>query len=123
MVFNNGLVLSFHITFIRSFTVRTQSGYKHEWVIAVESPELEALRRSYGLSSKVKGYDFHITLGKQMPVAGSQEERECSIDTTYYEAEAVASVGNFTAVENQAALIIAQSCPNQGVLRLKSDAH
>jgi hypothetical protein len=35
------------------------------WMLRVEAPELEHLRRKYGLSSKLHGHEFHITLGIQ----------------------------------------------------------
>jgi len=34
-------------------------------ILKVESPELEQLREKYGLSPKLKGHDFHITIGKK----------------------------------------------------------
>jgi len=39
------------------------------WLIPVEAPELEKLRKAYGLSPKILDHDFHITLGiKRRPV-------------------------------------------------------
>ena len=35
---------------------------EHVWFISVESPDLEKLRKKYGLSKKHKGHDFHITV-------------------------------------------------------------
>ena len=32
------------------------------WAIEVKSPELQKLRKSYGLSPLPKGYEFHITV-------------------------------------------------------------
>lgn len=42
-------------------------GVSRVWFISVRSPELERLRRSYGLSSKPNEdkYDFHITIGRR----------------------------------------------------------
>lgn len=42
-------------------------GVSRVWFISVRSPELEKLRRSYGLSSKPNDdkYDFHITIGRR----------------------------------------------------------
>lgn len=34
-------------------------------VLEVESPELESLRKKYGLSPLLKGHDFHITVAKK----------------------------------------------------------
>ena len=33
------------------------------WFVGVESKELEKIRDRYGLSKKMKGHDFHITVG------------------------------------------------------------
>lgn len=35
------------------------------WLIPVYAPELEKIRKSYGLSPKIKDHEFHITLGVQ----------------------------------------------------------
>lgn len=35
---------------------------KKIWIFTVESEELENLRERYGLSKKLKGHDFHITI-------------------------------------------------------------
>lgn len=50
-------------------TVKLNKGNKMEklWLLAVAAPELEKLRESYGLSSKLKNHDFHITIGTQVP--------------------------------------------------------
>lgn len=32
------------------------------WFVAIESPELESLRESYGLSKRLNGHDYHITV-------------------------------------------------------------
>lgn len=34
-------------------------------ILEVESPELEALRKRYGLSPKLKGHEFHISLAEK----------------------------------------------------------
>ncbi len=33
------------------------------WILEVESKELEELRKKYGLPAKIKGHNFHITVG------------------------------------------------------------
>lgn len=38
------------------------TGVANVWYLKVDSPELETLRKSYGLLPKRKGYDFHITV-------------------------------------------------------------
>lgn len=35
------------------------------WIITVEAPELEQLRRSYGMKPLLKGHEFHITIGME----------------------------------------------------------
>jgi hypothetical protein len=64
-----GKTFSFTVKEIRSFTLHTRDGLKKLWVMAVSSPELEVLRQKYGLTPKLKNYDFHISLAKQMPKA------------------------------------------------------
>lgn len=56
-------------TLIELRTVKLNKNNKMQklWLIAVEAPELEKLRENYGLSSKLKGHDFHITIGSQVP--------------------------------------------------------
>lgn len=44
------------------FTVDPQRGKMQRiWALEVQSPELEELRRRYGLPPKLRGHDFHIT--------------------------------------------------------------
>ena len=38
-------------------------GVKEVFFVSVKSPELEALRKKYGLSKLLNGHDFHITVG------------------------------------------------------------
>ncbi len=45
-------------------TVRVNNGKL--WLIAVDAPELETLRESYGLSPLLKNHNFHITLGTEV---------------------------------------------------------
>jgi hypothetical protein len=42
-----------------------KSRYSNFVVLQVNSPELENLRKKYGLSPKLFGHDFHISLGKK----------------------------------------------------------
>ena len=39
---------------------------KEVYFISVKSPQLEALRKKYGLSKKLNGHDFHITVAVRM---------------------------------------------------------
>ena len=62
----------FYLNFMNSCEIRTvkltkDNKVKKIWLIAVAAPELEKLRESYGLSSKLKNHDFHITIGTQVP--------------------------------------------------------
>lgn len=75
---------SFEIKEIRSFTNHTRDGLKKHWVIAVSSPELEALRTKYGCAPKLNGHDFHMTLGKQMPSAVEGWEKIESISSLVF---------------------------------------
>lgn len=50
-----------------AFTVKelryVHRGSKRLWLLAVDCPALQLLREHYGLRPKLKGHDFHITLG------------------------------------------------------------
>jgi len=39
--------------------------FKKIWAVEVHSPELEEIRKRYGLSPKLWGHEFHITFGIQ----------------------------------------------------------
>jgi len=38
---------------------------KKVWFLKVDAPELEDIRKSYGLPARIKNHDFHITIGVQ----------------------------------------------------------
>lgn len=38
-------------------------GVSRVWYLTIQSPELEKIRKSYGLEPRRKGYDFHVTFG------------------------------------------------------------
>ncbi len=40
------------------------------YFISVKSPQLEALRKKYGLSKKINGHDFHISVGVRLSKLG-----------------------------------------------------
>jgi hypothetical protein len=61
-----GKEYTFTIREIRSVKILGQKP-KKLWLLAVDAPDLETLRESYGLSSKLKGHDFHITIAYQKP--------------------------------------------------------
>ena len=62
-----GQEFTFTIMEIRTVKLNKDGRLKKLWLIAVSAPELEKLRESYGLASKLKNHDFHITIGTQVP--------------------------------------------------------
>lgn len=62
-----GQEFTFTIKELRTVKLNKDGKMKKLWLLAVAAPELEKLRESYGLPSKLKGHDFHITLGAQVP--------------------------------------------------------
>lgn len=69
-----GQEYSFSVMELRTVKLTKDNKVKKLWLLAVAAPELEALRESYGLSPKLKGHDFHITIGTQLP--GKPQVRE-----------------------------------------------
>lgn len=59
---------TFELKELRYVDRKTHRGNKRLWLLAVDAPGLERLRTHYGLKPKLKGYDFHITLGNEIPV-------------------------------------------------------
>lgn len=119
-----GASFSFFVEEIRSFTLHTKEGLKKLWVIAVSSPELESLREKYGCSPKLKGYDFHITLGKQMPAAqeGWQELETFSLFNFSDEPTVgLSTEGDFVVVEDKDILATAAKVDAVGQLCLKGN--
>lgn len=62
-----GQEYTFSVMELRTVKLNKDGKMKKLWLLAVAAPELEKLRESYGLSSKLKGHDFHITIGTQVP--------------------------------------------------------
>lgn len=62
-----GQEYTFTVIELRTVKLNKDNKVKKLWLIAVAAPELEKLRESYGLSSKLKNHDFHITIGTQVP--------------------------------------------------------
>ncbi len=119
-----GSLFSFDFKEIRSFTLHTRDGLKKLWVIAVDSPELENLRQEYGCSSKLKGYDFHITLGKQMPSAPENWKAVETLSLFNFSdqpAEGLYTQGDFTQVEDDNILSTAVKVDAIGQLKLKGN--
>lgn len=121
-----GQVFHFEVKDIRSFTLHSRDGLKKLWVISTESPELEALRESYGLSPRLKGYDYHITLGKQMPAApeGWQDKHEFSqFDLSEEPTDDLYTEGDFVVVDHPQVLETAKKVNQIGQLCLKSNGY
>lgn len=68
-----GETFTFDVKELRTVKLTRDNKMKKLWLLAVEAPKLEKLREAYGLSSKLKGHDFHITLGYQLPAAKTAE--------------------------------------------------
>lgn len=62
-----GQEFSFDVLELRTIKLKQDKKIKKLWLLAVAAPQLEKLRESYGLSSLLKGHDFHITIGTQVP--------------------------------------------------------
>lgn len=73
-----GQEFTFTIKELRTVKLNKDNKVRKLWLIAVEAPELEKLRESYNLPSFIKGHDFHITLGTQVPRVPRQEERKAA---------------------------------------------
>jgi hypothetical protein len=69
-----GQEFSFSILELRTVRLNKDGKMKKLWLMAVYAPELERLRERYGLSSKLKGHDFHITICTQVPGQPSVRE-------------------------------------------------
>ncbi|MBS0651853.1 MAG: hypothetical protein JSR93_11895 [Verrucomicrobia bacterium] len=71
-----GQEFTFSVINLRTVKVNTDGKMKKLWLLAVSCPELENLRTHYGLSPKLKGHDFHITICTQVPGKPSISEVE-----------------------------------------------
>jgi hypothetical protein len=119
-----GTPVSFQVTEVRSFPLHTRDGSKKLWVIAVESPQLENLRIRYGCLPKIKGHDFHITLGKQMPAAPENWQTVERFSTFNFSEEPVQGVlaeGDFVTVHHDEIFTIAAKVDAVGQLKLKNN--
>jgi len=119
-----GDVFFFEAKEIRSFTLHTRDGLKKLWVIAVNSPELENLREKYGLAPKLKGYDYHITLGKQMPSAPENWETVEHLSEFNFSdvpTEGLFTEGDFVKIEDSKILSTAAKVNAIGQLKLKGN--
>ena len=72
-----GETYAFDVTELRSLKVANRDGHmKKLWLIALDAPQLEQLRESYGLAPKLKGY--------QLPAA-KNPEGEVEIEILFVE--------------------------------------
>ncbi|HEV8051285.1 MAG TPA: hypothetical protein VGP47_02240 [Parachlamydiaceae bacterium] len=62
-----GQEFTFTVMELRTVKLTRDNKMKKLWLIAVAAPELEKLREDYGLSPRLKGHDFHITICTQVP--------------------------------------------------------
>ncbi|KAF3361781.1 hypothetical protein PHSC3_001671 [Chlamydiales bacterium STE3] len=51
---------------LRTVKLNKDNKVRKLWLLAVAATELEKLRAIYGLSSRLKDHDFHITIGTQV---------------------------------------------------------
>ncbi len=69
-----GQEFTFTVMELRTVKLNKSNKMQKLWLIAVDAPDLEKLRESYGLPCKLQGHDFHITIGTQVP--GSPQVKE-----------------------------------------------
>src|SRR5262245_12403845 len=62
-----GQEFTFEVKELRTVKLTRDGKMRKLWLLAVEAPALERLRERYGLSPRLKGHDFHITLATQVP--------------------------------------------------------
>lgn len=79
-----GQEFTFSVIELRTVKLNRDNKIKKLWLLAVAAPELEKLRESYGLSSLLKGHDFHITIGTQVP-----GKPHCAVEIVFEETEEV----------------------------------
>jgi hypothetical protein len=81
-----GQSFSFEVKELRTVKITRDGKLKKLWLLALEAPTLECLRENYGLPNKIKGHDFHITIGYQMPDA---QNLNCQSELFFYMDEAL----------------------------------
>lgn len=62
-----GQEFTFTVMELRTVKLNKNNKVQKLWLLAVAAPELEKLRENYGLTPRLKGHDFHITIGTQVP--------------------------------------------------------
>ena len=119
-----GESFSFEVKEIRSFTLHTRDGSKKLWTVATIAPELENLREKYNLSPKLKGYDFHITLGKQMPTALEGWQNIEILSPFNFSNEPTIDLetsGDFVSIDSDWIMPVVDAIEGVGQLKLKSN--
>ena len=77
-----GQEYTFTVMELRTVKLNKDNKVKKLWLLAVAAPELEKLRENYGLSSKLKNHDFHITIGTQIPGKPRVKAEEIVLEQT-----------------------------------------
>lgn len=77
-----GQEFTFTVMELRTIKLVRDNKMRKLWVLAVSAPELEGLRQSYGLSSLLRGHDFHITIGTQVPGINQLQKEETVLPET-----------------------------------------
>lgn len=77
-----GKEFTFSVMELRTIKLNKDNKIKKLWLLAVAAPELEKLRESYGLSSRLKDHDFHITIGTQVPGTPQVKAEEVILEET-----------------------------------------
>jgi hypothetical protein len=75
-----GQEFTFTVMELRTVKLNKNNKVQKLWLLAVAAPELEQLRESYGLSSKLKNHDFHITIGTQVPGKPQAKTKEVDLE-------------------------------------------
>lgn len=70
-----GQTFTFQVKELRTVKLTKDGKMRKLWLLAVEAPALERLRISYGLAPLLKGHNFHITIGTQMPGTVKMSEK------------------------------------------------
>lgn len=73
-----GKEYTFTVMELRSVKLNNNGKLRKLWLLAVDAPELQKLRESYGLPSLLKNHDFHITIGTQVP--GKSELKPLTVE-------------------------------------------
>jgi hypothetical protein len=71
-----GKEFTFKVMELRTVKLNKENKIKKLWLLAVSAPELEKLRESYGLPTRLKNHDFHITIGTQVPGKAQPKQEE-----------------------------------------------